>query len=131
MVSRTYSALQSIVIAPPPPTQEIYCHTRSDLRISALLEILQSCKLGHEVALLCIYKARQVAELTRSYLFPCLDPKASFHMPIRDSSHDGHFEEKTKCIFSYYFKPSYLFNNRTKTNTLKIKSQFLNFQFEK
>ena len=29
----------------------LYCHTRSNLGISALLEILQSCKLDHEVAL--------------------------------------------------------------------------------
>ena len=30
-----------------------YCHTRSNLGISALLEILQSCKLDHEVAWFC------------------------------------------------------------------------------
>ena len=28
-----------------------FCHTRSNLGISALLEILQTCKLDHEVAL--------------------------------------------------------------------------------
>ena len=28
----------------------VFCHTRSNLGISALLEILQSCKLDHEVA---------------------------------------------------------------------------------
>ena len=30
-----------------------FCHTRSNLGISALLEILQSCKLDHKVAWLC------------------------------------------------------------------------------
>ena len=33
--------------------EQEYCHTRSNLGISALLEILQSCKLDHEVAWFC------------------------------------------------------------------------------
>ena len=32
-----------------------FCHTRSNLRISALLEILQTCKLDHNVAIKCTW----------------------------------------------------------------------------
>ena len=36
-------------------TEKDYCHTWSNLGISAQLEILQSCKLDHEVAIKCTW----------------------------------------------------------------------------
>ena len=40
-----------------------------------------------------------VAELTRSYLCFCLEPKSSFHKHTIDSSHDAPFEK----ILTAYF----------------------------
>ena len=40
-----------------------YCHTRSDLGISALLEILQTGKLDHNVAIKCMWDQPPTASI--------------------------------------------------------------------
>ena len=45
--------MRAFLVTPHHSETSIYCHTRSNLGISPMLEILQGCKLDHEVAIKC------------------------------------------------------------------------------